>query len=144
MAEINSCIVLSIEERNDINYDEVETRLFITYDFVAETFVVYGKRQDKLNSRKSVFVTNFVPFFYRFERARDAYQFAETIISKESECSYTVYNYDNMPYHCDTVNYYDLESNMNENYVLVSYDNVRMSPKTFAPLFKMVRNTFNF
>jgi hypothetical protein len=144
MAEINSCVVLCIEERNVINYDEVETRLFITYDFVAETFVVYGKRQDKMNSRKSVFVTNYVPFFYRFEKAREAYQFAETIISKESDCSYTIYNYDNMPYNCDTVNYYDLESNMNENYVLVSYDNVRMRPRTFAPLFKMVRNTFNF
>lgn len=143
MAEDNSCIVLCIEEMST-NYNKVESRLFITYDFVAETFVVYGKRQDKMNSKKTVFVTNYVPFFFRFERAKEAYQFAETIISNQSECSYTVYNYDNMPYDCGTVNYYDLESNMNENYVIVSYDNAKMNPRTFAPLFKMVRNAFNF
>ena len=33
MAEINSCVVLCIEERNDTDYNRVETRLFITYDF---------------------------------------------------------------------------------------------------------------
>lgn len=144
MAEINSCVVLCIEERNDTEYDKVETRLFITYDFIENTFVVYGKRQDEMNTRKTVFTTKFAPFFYRFEKAKEAYQFAETIISKQSECSYTVYNYDNMPYYCDTVNYYDLESNMNSNYVLVAYDNVKMYPKICAPFFKMVRNAFNF
>lgn len=144
MAEIDSCLVLCIEEMEDYTSNKVDTRLFVTYDFEEDTYVVYGKKQDRLNENKCVFVTQYVPFFFRFEKAKDVYQMIETIISRDSECSFTLNNYDNMPYDCESVNYYDLEKNMDSNYELVTYDNVNIRKKHVVPLIKMLKKAFNF
>jgi hypothetical protein len=140
----NSCLVLCIEERGDNNYNQIDTRLFVTYDFVEETFVLYGKRENKLDSEDGHIQTMFRPLFFRFTKKHEIYNCIELLISRESNCSYTLYNYDNMPYNCDTVNYYDLADNMNFNYELVMYDDVKIRRHKLMPILSTIRQAFNF
>lgn len=144
MAEVDSCLVLCIEARDDDDYDTIETRLFVTYDFLDETYVLYGKHIDNINEGKRVFLTRYQPFFFRFNKSKDVYQMILTIISSASNCSVTLYNYDNMPYDCETVNYHDLNENKNNNYVLVAYDNSFINKKTCIPTIKMLKRSFNY
>jgi hypothetical protein len=140
----NSCLVLCIEERSDDNYNQIDTRLFVTYDFVEDTFVLYGKRENRLEPEDGRIKTKFRPFFFRFAKKHEIYNCIELLISRESNCSYTLYNYDNMPYNCDTVNYDDLADNMNFNYELVMYDDVKIRRQRLLPILSTIRNAFNF
>ena len=140
----NSCLVLCIEERVDDNYTQIDTRLFVTYDFVEDTFVLYGKRENKIDQDTGRLQTKFRPFFFRFAKKREIYNCIELLISRESNCSYTLYNYDNMPYNCDTVNYDDLADNMNFNYELVIYDDVKIRRQRLLPILSTIRKAFNF
>jgi hypothetical protein len=140
----NSCLVLCIEERDDENYNKIDTRLFVTYDFVEDTFVLYGKRENKIELDTGRIQTKFRPFFFRFTKKREIYNCIELIISRESNCSYTLYNYDNMPYNCDTVNYDDLADNMNFNYELVMYDDVKIRRQRLLPILSTIKKAFNF
>jgi hypothetical protein len=143
----NSCLVLCIEERTDDNYNQIDTRLFVTYDFVEDTFVLYGKRenkQDEQDEHDGHLLTHFKPFFFRFFKKQEIYNCIEFLISRESNCSYTLYNYDNMPYNCDTVNYDDLADNMNYNYELVMYDDVKIRRRRLLPILSTIRKAFNF
>jgi hypothetical protein len=143
-AEVNSCLVLCIEERGDSDYNQVDTRLFVTFDFVENTFVLYGKRENKFDPEDGHMLTHYVPFFFRFARKLDIYKCIEFLISKDSTCCITMYNYDNMPYCCDTVNYFNLANNMNSNYELVVYDDLKIRRRKMMPIISMVRNAFNF
>lgn len=143
MAEVDSCLVLCIECREDHDYNIINTRLFVTYDFLDETYVLYGKHLDKLEEKR-VLQTRYQPFFFRFNKSKDVYDMIEAIVSRDTIFSYTLYNYDNMPYDCENVNYFDLSENKNDNYELVSYDNVFISKKKILPVIKMLKRTFNY
>jgi hypothetical protein len=140
----NSCLVLCIEERADDNYNTIDTRLFVSYDFVEETYVLYGKRENITDTNDGHTATKFKPFFFRFGKKRDIYNCIEILISRESNCSYTMYNYDNMPYNCDTVTYDDLADNMNFNRELVVYDDVKIRRRKLQPILSTIKNAFNF
>jgi hypothetical protein len=140
----NSCLVLCIEERSDDNYNTIDTRLFVSYDFVEETYILYGKRENKTDINDGHTTTKFRPFFFRFAKKRDIYNCIEILISRESNCSYTMNNYDNMPYNCDTVTYDDLADNMNFNYELVVYDDVKIRRRKLLPILSTIKNAFNF
>lgn len=141
--EQNSCLVLCIEERGEDNYNQVDTRLFVTYDFVEDTYVLYGKKHNKMDKNDGHLITDFQPFFFRFAKKKHIYNCIEYLISRESNCSFTMYNYDNMPYNCNTVNYDDLADNMNFNYDLVTYDYVKIRRRKLLPVISLLRNAFN-
>ena len=139
-SETDSCLVLCIEERNANNYKKVDTRLFVTYDFESETYILYGKRLGILSTTK----TMFVPFFFRMDTISAAYEFIKFIISKKSVCSYTLYNYNNMPVNCDTVDYYLMENNMHVNYEVTAYDEVRIKRKELSTILHMLYSVYNY
>ena len=140
MAETDSCLVLCIEDRDVNNYEKINARLFITYDFELETYVLYGRRQNRwIDNNK----TSFEPYFFRMDTVDDAYEFVKLVISKNSPCSYTLYNYNNMPITCDTVDYYAMESNMHVNYEIVAYDDVRIKRKQLSTLLQMLYSVYN-
>ena len=84
--DVNSCLVLCIEERSDENYNMVDTRLFVTYDFTEDTFVLYGKKENKMDPVDGHLLTDFQPFFFRFAKKKHIYNCIEFLISRES-CS---------------------------------------------------------
>jgi len=144
MSATDSCLVLCIEERDDKKYDKVLLTIFVTYDYESETFVVYGKRRDHIFKGEGGFKTKFEPFFFRTDTVNDTYMFIRFVVGKESLCSYTLYNYNNMPISCDTVDYYFMENNMALNYEIVAYDNVTIKKRELSNTIRMLRETFNF
>jgi hypothetical protein len=144
MSATDSCLVLCVEERDDKKYENVLLTIFVTYDFESGTFVIYGKRKDHFSKVEGTFTTNFEPFFFRTDTVRDAYMFIRFVVGKESLCSYTLYNYNNMPIMCDTVDYYFMENNMALNYEIVAYDNVIIKERELSNIIQLLRKTFNF
>ena len=144
MSATDSCLVLCIEERDNKQYENILLTIFVTYDFESETFVVYGKRKDHFSKREGIFKTNFEPFFFRTDTVRDTYMFIRFVVGKESLCSYTLYNYNNMPVTTDTVDYYFMENNTALNYELVAYDNVTVKQGELSNIIQLLRQTFNF
>jgi len=136
MSQTNSYLVLCIEERSDSDYDQIDARLFIAYDSEQETYVVYGKSYS--------LAVDCQPYFFRADRSCDMYKFVKFVLSKESHCSYTLYNYNNMPYDLEEVDYYFMEENMDIRYDIATYDRVMLRKRDFRKTLKMLKNVYNF
>ena len=70
--------------------------------------------------------------------------FIRFVVGKESRCSYSLYNYNNMPVTCDSVDYYFMENNMALNYEIAAYDNVTIKERHLSNTIQLLRQTFNF
>ena len=72
------------------------------------------------------------------------YKFVRFIISKDSYSSYTLYNYNNMPFDLEGVDYYFMEANMDIRYELAAYDNMRLKKRDFRRNLHMLKKVYNF
>ena len=45
MPQTDSYLTLCIEERNEIDYNKIEHRIFLSYDVEQESYVIYGRSQ---------------------------------------------------------------------------------------------------
>jgi hypothetical protein len=138
MSQTDSYVVLCIEERDDDpeNYDQIWSRLFLAYDAEQETYVVYGKRLS--NS------LDYEPYFFRAENASQMYKFVQFVIGKESICSYTLYNYNNMSRDLEDSDYNFMETNMLQNYEMAAYDSIVIKKKKFKNMMSILKNTYNY
>jgi hypothetical protein len=138
MSHTDSYLTLCIEERDSLNnYETIANRLFISYDIEQQSYVVYGK------SVRPVGIDN-EQYFFRSDKSSDMYKFVRFIISKESYSSYTLYNYNNMPFDLEGVDYYFMEANMDIRYELAAYDNMRIKKQDFRRNLHMLKNVYNF
>jgi hypothetical protein len=137
--ETDSCLVLYIEEHDNEhnNVVSIDTRLFITYDFENDCYVLYGKR-DNINS------INYEPYFFRCDNTNELYKFITFIIDIDNKCNLTLYNYNNMPTNCENVNYEFMENNRDRCYELAGYDGVNLEKKTVNKMLRMLRNIYNY
>jgi hypothetical protein len=135
MSQTDSYLTLCIEERCDSDYKTVVTRLFLSYDVEQETYVIYGR-----NFRTGV---DSEPFFFRANKSVDMYKFVKFLVSKQSMCSYTLYNYNNMPFDLEYVDYFFMEENMDIRYELAAYDDMKICRKDFRELSHMLKNVYN-
>ena len=136
MSHTDSYLTLCIEERDDKNYATIVNRLFLAYDVEQESYVVYGKSERTGIDNQQ--------YFFRSDKSSDMYKFVKFIISKESYSSYTLYNYNNMPFDLEGVDYYFMEENMDIRYELAAYDNVQLAKKEFRKNMHMLKNVYNF
>lgn len=136
MSQTDSYLTLCIEERSSDNYDIIVNRLFLAYDSEQDSYVVYGK-----SNRNGV---DNEPYFFRSDKSSNMYQLMKFIISKESYNSYTLYNYNNMPYDLEEVDYYFMEENMDIRYEMAVYDNVMLTKRDFRKHLHMLKNVYNF
>lgn len=137
MPHTDSYLTLCIEERESLNnYATIVNRLFISYDIENESYVVYGKGSN-------VGIDN-EQFFFRSDRSADLYKFVRFVIGKDSYSSYTLYNYNNMPFDLEEVDYYFMESNMDIRYELAAYDNMRLNKRDFRRNLHVLKNVYNF
>jgi hypothetical protein len=136
MSHTDSYLTLCIEERDDKNYATIVNRLFLAYDVEQESYVVYGKSERTGIDNEQ--------YFFRSDKSSDMYKFVKFIISKESYSSYTLYNYNNMPFDLEGVDYYFMEENMDIRYELAAYDNVQLAKKEFRKNMHMLKNVYNF
>ncbi len=136
MSHTDSYLTLCIEERDEKNYATIVNRLFLAYDVEQESYVVYGKSERTGIDNEQ--------YFFRSDKSSDMYKFVKFIISKESYSSYTLYNYNNMPFDLEGVDYYFMEENMDIRYELAAYDNVQLAKKEFRKNMHMLKNVYNF
>lgn len=136
MSQIDSYLTLCIEERDEDNYGSVKNRLFISYDIEQESYVVYGKSQ-------RMGVDN-LPYFFRADKATDMYKFVRFVVGNDNNNSFTLYNYNNMPFDLEGVDYDFMEANMDLRYEISVYDNVKVTKKAFKQNLRMLKTVYNF
>jgi len=144
MAETNSCLVVCIEDYYTKKDELVlDTRLFITYDFIKQTHVVYGKRD---NIEK---VSRYESFFFRSYNSSNFINLIQFVIGNafihdDRQYNVVLYNYNNMPEDVEKVDYEFMKNNMNSFYEIAAYDNIAISSLFLDGLLKMVKECFNF
>ena len=135
MSQTDSYLTLCIEERSDEDYTQITNRLFVSYDDEQETYVVYGKRES--------LTQEFEQYFFRADKSTDMYRFFELVVGHASSCSYTLYNYNNMPFDLEGVDYFFMETNMNVEYELEAYDHMTLKKKKFTEMLHVLKNLYN-
>jgi hypothetical protein len=136
MSHTDSYLTLCIEERDEDNYGSVKNRLFICYDIEQESYVVYGKTE-----RRAV---DNLPYFFRADKSTDMYKFVRFVVGSDNNNSLTLYNYNNMPFDLEGVDYDFMEANMDIRYEISIYDNVKITKKAFKQNLRMLKTVYNF
>lgn len=135
--QTDSYLVLCVEERDEYDYDKIVNRLFISYDYENNTYVVYGRINAEGEEARE-------PYFFRAARSIDMYQFIKFVVGKGIPASYTLYNYNNVPYDLEKVDYEFMEQNMDRHYELSIYDMINLKKKGFRKIMRMLKNMYNF
>jgi hypothetical protein len=136
MSQTDSYLTLCIEERDTNDYNKIVHRIFLSYDVEQESYVVYGKSERTGIDNEQ--------YFFRSDKSSDMYKFVKFVISKESYSSYTLYNYNNMPFDLEGVDYEFMEANMDIRYELAAYDNKKLNKRDFRKNMHMLKNVYNF
>ena len=133
---IADCLVLKIEEY--IN-NLLDTTLFILYDKNEDQYLVRGKRSNVLD--------RLVPISYSFscKYASELFNFINILLCKKSKLNYTLYNYDDLPYNQNEIDYYYLKNLDGDiEYELTGYDNQKKSKKQIMNYLSILKNVFNY
>lgn len=136
MSQTDSYLTLCIEERDENDYNKIVHRIFLSYDIEQESYVIYGRPQR--------IAIDSEPYFFRSDKSSDMYKFVKFLIGKKAQCSYTLYNYNNMPFDLEGVDYFFMEENMDIRYELAAYDNVKLVKVDFRKNLRMLKNVYNF
>jgi hypothetical protein len=64
--------------------------------------------------------------------------------TQPSEAFLNMYNYNNMPFDLEGVDYFFMEENMDIRYELAAYDNVKLTKVDFRKNLRMLKNVYNF
>jgi hypothetical protein len=136
MSHTDSYLTLCIEERDETNYNKIVHRMFLSYDIEQESYVVYGSSQRTGIDNQ--------PYFFRSDKSADMYKFVKFIVGKNAMCSYTLYNYNNMPFDLEGVDYFFMEENMDIRYEIAAYDNMKLLQKRFREHLHVLKNVYNF
>jgi hypothetical protein len=136
MSHTDSYLTLCIEERDETNYNKIVHRMFLSYDIEQESYVIYGRPQR--------IAVDSEPYFFRSDKSADMYKFVKFIVGKNAMCSYTLYNYNNMPFDLEGVDYFFMEENMDIRYEIAAYDNMKLLQKRFREHLHVLKNVYNF
>ena len=130
------CLVLKIEEYID---NELDTTLFLLYDNNQETYLVKGKRSNVFGKPETI------PYSFYCNCASELVDFISFVICKKSKISYTLYNYDDLPYDSNDIDFeYLKELDGDKEYELAGYDNQKYNKKDILKFLRMLRNVFNY
>ena len=145
----SSQMVLCIEEMDGRIGKEknVDTRLFIVYDYDCGGWHIFGKRTDTKN-------VSSVPFKFISFSKKDIWNFIEFVIGKtfvdspssyyNENCSIMMYNYNNLDEHClDDLTYEFFENDMNTSYEISGYDDVSLSKSYIYKMLDMLEMFYN-
>lgn len=137
MAKVSTdCLVLKIEEHVD---DELDTTLFVIYDNDEEVYLVRGKRSNVFGKPETI------PYSFSCNYASELIDFVSFVVCKKSKISYTLYNYDDLPYDSNDIDFEYLKELDGDNaYELAGYDNQKYNKKEILKFLRMLRNVFNY
>jgi len=143
----SSQMVLCIEEIDGRKgkETEVDTRIFIVYDYDCSGWHIFGKRTDT-----KTFTS--VPFkFLSFSR-KDIWNFIEFVIGNaftitefnRENCNIMLYNYNNLDELClDDLTYEFFENNKDDSYEISGYDGISLTRKNIYNMLYMLEKFYN-
>jgi len=141
--EIDSCLVACFEEHDNVDdFDSVDTRIFVTYDHDAKSYIINGKRVD-IFSKKGRNKTNFQPFVFCTEESNEVADFILLSFCRTNNMSYILYNYNNLPEDACDMSYDFMENNMDRRYEITAFDNIVARKTLIKRLVKMTRYMYN-
>jgi hypothetical protein len=145
----SSQMVLCIEEmdRRVGKETQVDTRLFIVYDYECGGWHIFGKRTDTKN-------VSSVPFKFISFSKQDIWTFIEFVIGKtfiplngssyDENCSIMMYNYNNLDEHnLDDLTYEFFENDMSTSYEISGYDDISLSKSYIYKMLDMLEKFYN-
>ena len=147
--ELNSCLVLCIEEHDNTNVNSdntindnnsIDTRIFISYNEASNMYIINGKRLDLTKNSKTAF---FQPFMFCADSSNDVLDFLSLTLDIKSQFSYTLFNYNNLSYDKADITYSFMEDNIDRRYEIAAYDGVGYSRKKFRQLVRMTKVMYN-
>lgn len=127
-------LVLRIDEI-EATTGNIDTTLFIIYDAVNEEYLVRGSRRG-----------NFTPYSFVSLTMDDMMSFVEWAIGIHNRVSYTLLNYNDLPFHSQAITYQYLCENYNiQCNEIVGYDNCKLKfrDRFLKNYLRLLRNIFN-
>ncbi len=132
--QMNSQLILCIKEHD--NNDLIDTIMFIGWDYIDNVYYIRGKRQD-------IGDNNFVPYAFQSDQIYEIYNFIEFVIGYKTPSSIILYNFNNInEMKCNDITYEFLEENIDINYEIAGYDNVKIRRLQLVKCLKMLKNMF--
>ena len=129
-------LVLKIEEVEQHNGSQVDTRMFVFYDHYDGCYHVRGER----TSTKNV---DYQPYSFRCDTLVTLIDFLRFAICKENILCYTLYNYNELSANSDEISYEEMcwhQSIANE---IAGYDDCKYTRKGLKRVLKLLRNVYN-
>lgn len=133
--QVPDCLVLKIEEY-DSETHELDTTVFLFYDYKEHNYVIRGKRA--VTERHDSCDYSFVCL-----DERDLADFLEFIICKKNLWTYVLYNYDNLPYNSNDITY-DFLTDVSPVYELTGYNKQKYRRGKLLTILRILRNVFNY
>ena len=135
--QMNSQLILCIKGLDSIeDNNSIDNIMFIGWDYTDNVYYIRGKRQDILDR-------NFVPYAFKCENEYDTYNFIEFVIGCKNLSSIILYNFNNISeMHYNDITYEFLEENIDINYEISGYDNVKVTCSPIVSCLKMLKNVF--
>ncbi len=136
--QMDTQLILCIEECDNIlSYSPVDTRLFIGWSLEHKDYFVRGRREDLRTS-------NYVPYTFHCDSARDLYDFIKLIMG-QSKVNLILYNFNNIDsMKLNEVTYEFFENSMDKNYEISGYDNNKLKRSEILKYLRVLRNTYNW
>jgi hypothetical protein len=135
MQVITDCLVLMIEEY-DIDNVRTDNTVYVLYDQKDEHYIIRGKRNDTKNIKGC-------GFSFNCTNIKSLEYFISFIMCKKNLWSFTLYNYDNLPYRSENITYDYLSDNASTEYEISGYDKLIYNKKDLVKNLKMLKNVFN-
>lgn len=136
MVFITDCLVLKIEEYEVDKKNEIDTTVYVLYDHKEKHYVVRGQRRNTSNHPMAAYSFNCI-------NEKDLESFLSFVICRKNSWSFSLYNYDNLPYNSNNITYDFLQKYDSRDYEISGYDNQRYNKKRLIKNLKMLKNVFN-
>jgi len=137
MSYPNDCLVLKIEEYDQDDH-KLDTQLFILFDSLRMQYIIRGKRRDSKSSGVSK------DYSFTSNSAFDLMTFINYSLCPMNVYSYSLYNYDNLPYESNEITFEFLDKWVSPQYEIVGYDNIkRLSVRQLSKMLRMLKNVSN-
>jgi hypothetical protein len=138
-SQMDSNLILCIEEHdNETDSTLIDNRIFIGWNIQDRDYYVRGKRQDTLKFK-------YVPYAFHCDSTHDLYNFIKFTIGQKRNVSVILYNYNNIDKLHDTeLTYEFFEEQMDHEYEIAAYDEMRLKRSTLMNWLRMLQNTYNW
>lgn len=129
------CLVFKIEEY-DSTSNKLDNTVFILYNTSCKQYIVRGLRVDtpKITS---------VPYSFNCKKISHLTDFISFVICKQNLWSYTLYNYNDLPFSSENITFDTLCDDGNKENEISGYDNIVYERSELYKHLRMLKAVFN-